>query len=139
MYPGLEAVCHNDQIISGILVFRDTGQLLSVTNRHQLDKTDIKSMVSGQLCQSKAFSLIDTSLENDIDLGWNLLLLHGMKPVQYLWKLVISGDLSIDIRVKSIQADIDSVKSLAAEAFCIVGKKDTIGRRRYLIECLESD
>ena len=46
---------------------------------------------------------------------------------------MISGDLSIDIRVKSIQADIDSVKSLAAEAFCIVGKKDTIGRQRYLI------
>ena len=90
-------------------------------------------MVSGQLCQSKAFSIIDTSLENDIDLGWNLLLFHGTKPVQYLWKLVISGDLSIDIRVKSIQADIDSVKSLAAEAFCIVGKKDTIGRQRYLI------
>ena len=91
-----------------------------MTNRHQLDKTDIKSMVSGQLCQSKAFSIIDTSLENDIDLGWNLLLFHGMKPVQYLWKLVISGDLSIDIRVKSIQADIDSVKSLAAEGFLLL-------------------
>lgn len=60
--------------------------------------------------------------------------LHGANAVQNLRKLVKTGDSSVFHGIQSIQTDIDSVESLAAELVCVFREQYAVGSQRHLLD-----